>query len=58
MEYGHLRSTSPYSVRMRGNTDQKTVNMDTTQCYLDPDKILYPIEEMNFSIDAGFFGEL
>ena len=40
-EYGEIRSISPYSVRMRDNTDQKTPNMDTFHAVLiSPKKYL------------------
>ena len=33
-EYGGLRSKSPYSVRIRENTDQKKFRMDTFQAVI------------------------
>ena len=40
-EYGEIRSISPYSVRMRNNTDQKTPNTDTFHAVLiSPKKYL------------------
>ena len=37
-EYGEILRISPYGVRMRGNTDQKTPNTDFFHAVLDTSK--------------------